>query len=110
MLPPAVRPTHLAVPPLAPSLTGACLLLGTAMGSSGCASANYTPAVTPSGEYRDAHALVDRAESYSWAQVDDVRVFLGSLPEGVQIRDGKLAIDSDRYEVLGEVAASPKGS
>ncbi len=80
------------------------------MVTSGCASANYAPVVTPAGEYRDAHGLADRAESYSWAEVDDVRVFLGTLPEGVQLHDGKISVDAARYEVLGEVTAAPKGS
>ncbi len=106
----AVRPTPLASSRCALSLPSAGLLLATAMATSGCASANYAPVITPAGEYRDAHDLGDRAESYSWAQVDDVRVFLDSLPEGVQLHDGKIAVDPARYEVLGEVSAAPKGS
>jgi len=84
-----------------------CLAL---LGGSGCASANYAPGVAPVGPYRNAQAIVDRADSLSWADVEDVEALVGSLPEGVEVRGAELVVDRERYELLGQVTASPEGN
>jgi hypothetical protein len=94
----------------APSAGRASLLVLALLGGAGCASANYAPGVAPVGPYRNAQAIVDRADSMSWRDVQDVQALIGSQPEGVELRGAELVVDPGRYELLGQVTASPEGS
>ena len=88
---------------LLPLLSSAALLTG-------CASASYSPGAQTFGEYRDLHGAMARADDLSWADASDVKVFTGSVPDGITLSsNGQVTADPARYEVLGEVSASPNG-
>jgi hypothetical protein len=86
----------------------ASLAVGSLALLSGCASANFAPRIDAIGEYRDTTAASERADSMSSSEAEDVRVLVGTLPEGMRVEHDQLAVDSSRYEVVGRVSADFK--
>jgi hypothetical protein len=73
---------------------------------SGCATTTFAPEVESVGDFRDMSAARDAAEDLEPSQAKDVVAISGTLPEGIELRDGTLHVDPERYEVLGKVSAS----
>ena len=87
-------------------LTHVALLLP--LSSLGCASLSYRPAVQSIGEYKNTEAIADKADGMREHSADDVKVLIEALPDGMAVKDGELAFDHDRYDLLGKVSADYK--
>lgn len=76
---------------------------------SGCYNARYQHQITSFGDLDVARdkALAKKAEDLDWnADYSDIRVLVGSTPDGIQLKEGgsKIAIEPElasRYTVLG---------
>lgn len=86
------------------------LALPLAITSTGCASAVWHPRVEGvSGEYKNVEAISEKAEEVPEGRADGVKAIVMQLPEGMELKGDVLAVDTTRYEVLGQVSAKPAG-
>jgi hypothetical protein len=74
----------------------------------GCASVNFVPRVDSVGEYKNTTGTSERADDMRSSEAADVRVLVGTLPEGVRIEHDGLVVDPARYALVGRVSADYK--
>ena len=70
-----------------------------------CAKPAYRPRIEQYGDATDSAQLNERARRLPSAEVNDVRVVVGVLPDGVTLQDGvmRVSTESEYAAVLGEV-------
>jgi hypothetical protein len=79
-----------------------------ASGSFGCASLTFLPTIQSIGEYKNTQKFADLAEDMPANSAEDVKVLIQALPEGMELKDGQIVFDHERYEMLGKVTAEWK--
>lgn len=81
-------------------------LLSFCLASLGCAKATFAPGVKSVGEYKNLTATAAAADALPQERAEDVRVLVGTIPEGMKVEGGVLVVDPEKYEVLGRVEAN----
>jgi hypothetical protein len=75
-------------------------------GSTGCASLTFSPSVKSVGEYKNMSVASEEAKEMPDTQAKDVKVLVGTIPEGMDLDHETLRVDPAKYELLGRVEAN----
>jgi hypothetical protein len=73
-----------------------------------CSSVNFNTRIEYFGKYVDSTEMEQAAEEMSWADAEDVDVYIGEGPEGVDLTEDGLVVNEDEYEVIAKVNATAK--
>jgi hypothetical protein len=101
--------TSTFIPRVLLGLPGLLGLLGLGlmmMSNTGCASLTFSPNVKSVGEYKNMSVASEEAKEMTDTKAKEVKVLVGTIPEGMDLDHETLRVDPAKYELLGRVEAN----